>query len=103
LGVSDGYTITTDTTLEVAAPGVLANDLDSNGDSLTAVLATAPSHGSLTLNPDGSFEYQPQMGYVGTDSFVYYADDGLAQSKPIVVQIWVVADGYWIYLPTIFR
>ena len=45
-----GMPITTaeDTVLTVAAPGVLGNDSDPDGDPLTAVLVTGPSHGSLT-------------------------------------------------------
>src|SRR5262249_12883892 len=39
--------------------GVLSNDTDPDGDLLHAVLVTGPSHGSLTLNPDGSFSYTP--------------------------------------------
>src|SRR5207253_1867201 len=53
----DSYTATEDTTLTIAAPGVLANDTDVEGDALTAHVATSPAHGSLTLNPDGSFSY----------------------------------------------
>ena len=46
---------TEDTPLSVnVASGVLANDTDVDGDTLTAVLVTGPAHGSLTLNADGS-------------------------------------------------
>ena len=47
------------TTLIVAAPGVLINDLDPDGESVTAVLVTPPAHGTLALNADGSFVYTP--------------------------------------------
>ena len=55
----DSYTTNRNTALVVAAPGVLANDTDPNGDALTAVLVTNPSHGTLTLNANGSFTYTP--------------------------------------------
>ena len=71
----DSYTTTRNTTLVVAAPGVLANDTDPNGDALTAVLVTNPAHGTLTLNADGSFTYTPTGGYTGPDSFIYRARD----------------------------
>jgi hypothetical protein len=47
---------------------VLSNDA---GGPLQLVSNTDPTHGSLTLNPDGSFNYVPQAGFTGTDSFTY--------------------------------
>ena len=43
--------------LSIDAEGILSNDLDPNGDDLTAVLAGAPAVGDLMLNGDGSFSY----------------------------------------------
>ncbi len=60
---------------EVPAPGVLLNAADPDGDTLTAVLVSGASAGSLILNPDGSFEYTPASS-PSTDSFTYQADDG---------------------------
>jgi VCBS repeat-containing protein len=70
-----------------AASGVLANDTDANGDPLTAVVVTAPAHGGLTLNPDGSYAYVPDPDWVGTDTFTYEASDGTAVSSPATVTI----------------
>ncbi|KQO65189.1 Ig-like domain-containing protein [Curtobacterium sp. Leaf261] len=67
--------------------GVLAND---TGSDLTAVVATQPSHGSLTLQPDGGYTYAPDAGYAGQDSFTYTAKDGSGQSTaPTTVTITV--------------
>ena len=74
----DTYTVAEDNVLTVAAPGVLANDTDVDGDSLTAVLVTAPTHGTLTFNANGSFTYTPHANYNGSDSFTYAASDGTA-------------------------
>ncbi len=63
-----------------AAGGVLANDSDPEGSPLLAVSATTASNGKLTLNPDGGFSYEPHAGYVGQDTFTYFANDGLADS-----------------------
>lgn len=63
-----------------ATSGLLANDTDPEGDPLTAALVDGASHGSLTLNPDGSFSYQPNEDFVGQDSFSYTANDGSADS-----------------------
>src|SRR5216117_3293860 len=76
----DSYTTAEDTQLTVSAPGVLANDSDVDGDALSAVLVSNPSHGTLTLNGDGSFSYMPALNFNGIDSFTYKASDGQAQS-----------------------
>lgn len=52
-----------------AANGVLANDTTPGGISVS--LYQSPLHGSLTLNADGSFTYQPNTNYYGHDEFVY--------------------------------
>ncbi|MBW3600495.1 MAG: cadherin-like domain-containing protein [Planctomycetes bacterium] len=70
-----------------AVDGVLANDSDPNCDTLTAVLDTNVGNGSLTLNSDGSFTYDPNPGFLGTDQFTYLADDGTDQSDPATVII----------------
>ena len=51
----DAYLATEDTMLTVGAPGVLANDTDIESDPLTATMLSGPAHGTLALNPDGSF------------------------------------------------
>jgi hypothetical protein len=79
-----------DTTVTQAAPGVLSNDSDVDGDGLTAVLDQGVSHGSLTLNADGSFSYTPDPGYTGPDSFQYHASDGTAASNTVTVSFLVV-------------
>jgi len=83
----DSYETFSDTTLDVAAPGVLENDSDPNGDPLTAILLEGPTHGTLTLNPDGSFTYDPEAGYTGSDSFSYKANDGTFDSNSATVAI----------------
>jgi large repetitive protein len=60
LTIADAYTALLDQTLTVDAPGVLANDRDvevEDTNPLTAQLVSGVSHGTLTLNSDGSFEY----------------------------------------------
>jgi hypothetical protein len=87
--VADTYGLGENTVLTVNSPGVLVNDYDADGDSLTAVLVTGVSSGTLSLAMDGSFTYTPNAHFFGTDSFTYSASDGQAASDPATVQITV--------------
>ncbi len=71
IAAGDAYSTDEDTALTVAAPGVLENDSAAGGSltaSLTAVLDTGPTSGSLTFNADGSFSYAPDADFFGSDS-----------------------------------
>ena len=81
------YTTSLDTPLTIAAPGLLDNDRDAEGRALTAHLGTLPANGTLTLNKDGSFSYVPNPGFIGSDSFTYQADNGIAFSDLATVSI----------------
>ena len=82
VAVNDSYQAEHDSLFTVsAATGLLANDTDAEGDPLTATLVTGAAHGTVTVNPDGSFSYTPVAGYVGPDSFGYRDSDGLATSS----------------------
>jgi large repetitive protein len=87
---SDAFTIGRDQSLAVPAPGVLANDNDTDGNALTAVLVLPPAHGTCTLAPDGGFNYTPAPGYSGTDSFTYKASDGGLDSAVASVTVTIV-------------
>ncbi|MEX2187538.1 MAG: Ig-like domain-containing protein [Pirellulales bacterium] len=90
--VADAYTVNEDQTLTVAsASGVLANDTDAESDPLTAELVTGPTHGTLTLNPNGSFTYTPTANYNGPDSFTYRARDAQQPSQTVLVTLTVNA------------
>jgi hypothetical protein len=66
-----------ETTLDVSAPGVLANDFDPiEFDGLTASgPLSGPAHGTVVLRSDGSFTYTPDPGYSGFDGFSYLVSD----------------------------
>jgi hypothetical protein len=83
---NDAYSTTVNGVLNVAAAGVLTNDISANGQSITAGLLAGPSNGSVTLNADGSFQYTPAAGFAGMDSFVYQAQgsDGTLSAPAIV-------------------
>jgi PKD repeat protein len=93
---NDTYSTNEDVALSVAAPGVLGNDSDPNGDALSAVLVTGPSHSAaFALNANGSFSYTPAANYHGPDSFTYRASDGTLESALATVSLTVnpVNDG----------
>ena len=66
---NDSYTVDENSTLTVPAPGVQANDvsLASTINQFQSIEVTGPSHGALSLEPNGSFTYTPKAGFVGTD------------------------------------
>jgi hypothetical protein len=99
---NDNYKTNIDAPLHRGAPGILANDVDLDGDSLSAVLESEPSSGSLALNPDGSFDYQPEKDFSGMATFTYHATDGELNSNSATVTI-TVTNKSDVYLPMINR
>ncbi|NLA80553.1 MAG: tandem-95 repeat protein, partial [Chloroflexi bacterium] len=107
VAVADTYAVDQDQVLTIAAPGVLANDTDADNDTLTAILVSTTSNGTLTFKADGSFVYTPRAGYFGTDTFTYKANDGKADSNVVTVTITVrkvePVMPYQMYYPVIFQ
>ena len=89
VSVADEYTTFQDDILVVyASPnGLLQNDSDPNGDSLTVELVNDVQNGQLTLGLRGDFEYAPEPGFSGVDAFTYFARDGSSASKVTTVTI----------------
>lgn len=50
---------------------VVINDVDIDTDTLNVSVVIQPAHGTLQLNTNGTFTYQPNAFYFGFDSFVY--------------------------------
>jgi len=72
----DNFSIAEDNTLTVAAPGLIANDSDADGDAIGIVSYTNAANGSVVANADGSFTYTPNADFNGADSFSYTGGDG---------------------------
>jgi len=83
----DSYSVYSVETLDVWLYGVTSNDTDAELDPLSAVLVSDVSNGTLTLNSDGTLEYDPNDTFIGTDSFTYKANDGDANSNVATVYI----------------
>lgn len=84
----DSYVALGGTSLTESAPGVMANDYHHRGG--TVVLVQAPQHSvSFSLNADGSFQYTPDVGFFGSDSFTYYCVKDGFQSRIATATIYV--------------
>ena len=60
----DTYTVDEDGTLQVdLTNGLLVNDSDIDGNTITATVVTQPAHGTLTLAPNGTFFYSPSPNF----------------------------------------
>jgi Bacterial Ig domain len=85
----DAYTAVADVEKSVAAPGVLGDDHDPDGDDLTMDVVQEPAHGNLNEDDDGSFRYKADKGFSGTDTWRYRASDGFAWSNTVTVTMTV--------------
>ena len=74
-------------TINIAAPGVLDNDTDTEGNTLSATVLTGPANGTLTLNTDGSFDYTHDGSETTSDSFTYTVSDGNGGSDTATVTL----------------
>ncbi|WP_224815062.1 tandem-95 repeat protein [Hasllibacter sp. MH4015] len=52
------------------------NDTDDDGDTLTVTDITDPANGTLTDNGDGTYTYEPDPNFNGTDEVTYTVSDG---------------------------
>ena len=91
VAVTEAYSAVEDNTLSVTTGGLLGNDTDRNNDVLTAFIVTNAAHGTVTLNTNGTFTYQPNANFNGNDVFTYRAFDGLQYSDPVSVTISVAS------------
>jgi len=77
---------------------VLGNDVDPDGDDLTiteingtpvnvGVPVTLPSGAVVTLNTDGTLNYEPSSDFNGLDSFTYTIDDGQGGTDTAAVNL----------------
>ena len=72
------------TTLDNDQTSLTANDIDPDGDVLTASLVSTPTFGTITLNPGGTFSYTQNGTLNSGDSFIYSVSDGTLTSSATV-------------------
>ncbi|WP_209369620.1 tandem-95 repeat protein [Priestia megaterium] len=71
--------ITSNVSFTIAEDSTLINQIvavDPDGNSLTFSLQTAPGNGVAVVNADGTFSYQPNLNFNGTDQFTVLVSDG---------------------------
>ena len=84
---------------------VKQNDDNSDNNALQIVNLTQPTHGTATINPDGTITYIHDDTFTETDSFTYCLSNGICVSEPALVSIaievrvvypfkWIGADPY---------
>ncbi len=83
---NDATATPVDTPVSIA---VLANDADADHDQLNVSYLSAPAHGTVVVNPDGTLTYTPNAGYIGPDAFTYTASDGQGGTSTATVTVYV--------------
>ena len=68
---------------------VLGNDSDVEGDTLTVVEASAPTHGTVVVDT-GAVVYTPEPDFHGTDRFTYVVGDGSGLTARAAVDVTVL-------------
>ncbi|SDD06044.1 Calx-beta domain-containing protein [Pedobacter soli] len=64
---------------------ITASDVD--GDPLTFTVTTAPAHGTVVVNPDGTYTYTPAVGYSGSDTFTVTVSDGKGGTTTVTIPV----------------
>jgi hypothetical protein len=88
--IANNDTATTDEDTPVNI-NVLANDTDSDGDTLSVTVVTQGANGAVSINPDKTVRYAPALNFFGTDSFTYTMDDGHGGTATATVNVTVNA------------
>ncbi|OQW99272.1 MAG: hypothetical protein BWK80_63235, partial [Desulfobacteraceae bacterium IS3] len=85
----DTVTTNEDVSLVISVSSLTVNDTDAEGDAITVLTFTQPSHGSLIDNENGTLTYTPDPNFNGTDNFTYTISDGNGGADSADVRITV--------------
>uniref|UniRef100_UPI003F6A05D2 Ig-like domain-containing protein n=1 Tax=Polaribacter sp. TaxID=1920175 RepID=UPI003F6A05D2 len=100
---NDSYEVERNTLLTIEAPGVLENDTDENGDSLTvtgysvngityaANETVTLSEAVLTINENGSFVFEPAQDFIGDVPSILYtiSDETFTASATVDINVFL--------------
>ena len=88
LAFPDVFAAAKDTPLVVGTPGVLTNDTGLPAPTAVPIAGGATSQGgTVTLNANGSFTYDPPAGFEGNDSLTYTVTNGLTPNDTALVTL----------------
>jgi hypothetical protein len=97
LAFADNYSTAQNTQLVIGTPGVLTNDSGVPAPTAVPIAGGATTQGgTVTLNADGSFTYNPAAAFTGVDTFTYTATNGLTPNDSAQVTINVDAAQAWL-------
>jgi Big-like domain-containing protein len=85
---NDTATTNEDTPVDV---NVLANDVEPDGDTLNVISVTQGANGAVSINPNKTVHYSPNLNFFGSDSFTYTIDDGHGGQSTATVNVTVNA------------
>lgn len=85
----DSYYTNKNTMLNVAAPGVFANDSDNQGFTLQSFTPTSAQGGTVNIANTGALAYNPANNFVGTDTATYTIVDsqGLTDTATVTIDV----------------
>jgi VCBS repeat-containing protein len=81
---NDTFTTRPNTTISGDLAG---NDVPSADGGNVWTVVTPPSHGTVVVNPSGTFTYIPTPGYSGTDTFTYRITDSNGDTSTATVTL----------------
>ncbi|WP_458233034.1 Ig-like domain-containing protein, partial [Roseateles sp. P5_E8] len=82
------YSVHAGQVLNIAAPGLLGNDSDADGDALSVQsINTTGLNGTVQVFADGRMSFTPTAGFVGNTQFSYALNDGFGGTATGIVRI----------------
>jgi len=87
IAVDDSWSTNEDVPL---SNDVSLNDFPNNPSGNTWTVVNQPAHGSVAMNPNGTFVYTPTLDYNGSDNFTYKLCDQDGDCSSATVSITVI-------------
>jgi large repetitive protein len=99
LALNDVYQAIGNVAIDIpASSGLLANDFGLPAPTVTPYSGNSNNGGELVINADGSFSYNPPVGFKGRDSFTYQVSNGIGMDTAtlfidVAQMVWFINAG----------